>query len=180
MRIAGKNSTNPLIHAMYDKKAMCAPKDDADREGSMEFSRTKSTMQTKLLEQLAEENYDQVQKRVTALQSKLEYVNDKIKRTELEVEVNVNNARTASIRHTIPTHHQRDISPALSTFNWSPGKGTTHQESYDWKSKPGVGGSVYTSQWGEMSKYGDDPAVIMMVLKNKEAHEAFRKKHSKN
>jgi hypothetical protein len=143
-------------------------------ESSMDMSRTRGQMQTKLLDQLATEDYDQVQRRISDLQARLADVNGKIKSTESEVAVNVNNARTARLKHALPYNHQRDIAPALSTFNWS-STGTTHKDSFNWKANP-QGGSKHTNLWGEMSKYGDDPAVIMMVAKNKEQFAASKRR----
>ena len=171
LRAQGMRSANPLLNVMYDKALSPAP-EDPDPYNALHLTRTRGTMQVKLLEQLVDEDYDQVQRRVKELQSQLSSVNQSIQATQGEISTAVTQASRTAARRTTP--HQRDISPALSTFNWS-NEGTTSASQFQWHSPIRAGGHKYTTQWGHMSKYGDDPCVIMMNQKKKEQFEAQRR-----
>lgn len=172
LRAQGIRSTNPLLNVMYDKRAMVVPADDSGPHNALQMTRTRGDMQVKLLEELVDEDFDQVQRRVKKLQSQLSSVNQSIQAAQADINSAVTRASmTAAKRTALP---QRDIAPALSTFNWT-NEGTTSASQFQWNSPIRAGRHKYTTQWGDMSKYGDDPCVIMMNHKQKEQFEARRR-----
>ena len=158
---------------MYDKRAMITS--SRAHDDCLAETRRKGGYQVSLLEQLKDEDYTQLCDRIQNLKSKLSSINDNIHTNEVNIESTVSQVTRASVKHTLPYQHQREIAPALSTFNWSSDQ-TTYRRNHNWKSQPGIGGSKYTTQWGEMSKYGDDPCVLMLAQKNKDKFEASRKR----
>lgn len=175
LRMQGMQSGNPLLHVMYDKKASSSLSSARMDTDVLAASRSRSDMQVQLLEQLRNEDYAQVRKRAAELEARLSSVDQRIETVHKEVASVMQLDNRSATRNTY--RHTREIAPALSTFNWS-SSGTTNAELYQWHnmSATSQGSRVkYTTQWGPMSKYGDDPCVIMMAMKNKENFEATKK-----
>lgn len=174
LRNGGAHSSNPLLHVMYDKHAQVSPP-SRDINDKLAMTRSRGDLQVKLLEHLKDENYEQVQKRISELETKLSCVNNAIDKTQSEIADTVSRSLQESVRKPHPP--RRDITPALSTFNWSH-TGTTNKDEFRWHDLNAANvksRNKHITQWGEMSKYGDDPCVIMMALKNKQLYEAQRK-----
>lgn len=132
-----------------------------------------------MLKNLESADYDVVQQRVEYLQRELNRVDERLKSTQNEIGAIVDDVAEQTKNHSaLGISKPRNIAPALSTFNWSD-SGTTNKETFVWRDVDKRTRAPYTNQWGSLSKYADDPCIIMLTMKNKEKFEASRRKKAR-
>lgn len=162
-RLQSKESVQPLRRTMEMKSSTLAlPEIDNDMTRT---SIEKGKRQVNLLCAMETENYDQVRERADELKRQLNNVNTKMESVKSNITSHVDSTLIHSIRSRA-LHEKvapRRINSVVSTFNWSNTDESTSQSTYDWKKQPpgfsSSSSNPYTTQWGELSHYGDDPCI---------------------
>ncbi len=160
IRMQGRESTQPLRHSMV-LRSNFRESSTSDR---LELLRTKNHGHANLLSELEAEDYDEVQRRADDLNARLDAVRSQINvvedTLEKHVEESVKNSIKAITTHAASSIKPRKINAALPTFDWKEDINSSEMHtSFDWKQPETRQLVHYTSQWGELSKYGDDPCV---------------------
>ena len=161
-RLQSKESVQPLRRTMVMSSSLSLPECG---DNIIQTTVDKGKRQADLHRIMETENYDQVRERVDELKRKLSDVNTKIDSVKSNINSHVDSTLVNSIR-SIALHEKvapRRTNSVVSTFNWSNTSESTSRSTFDWKKQPpgfAQGNSnPYTTQWGELSHYGDDPCI---------------------
>ena len=160
IRMQGRESTQPLRHSM----ALRSNFHKSFTNDKLDLLRSKNQSHANLLNELETEDYEEVKRRADDLKARLDAVRSQISvvedTLEKHVEESVNNSIKAITTHAASSIRPRKINAALPTFDWTEDVNSSEMHtSFNWKQPEARQLVHYTSQWGELSKYGDDPCV---------------------